>query len=332
MIAHRHVFGAGMSLALAVLLARPCSAAAQNMMVAPSSSAALPTMPMPMHDMRHGAHTATHAAAAAGAARCKTTHGMDHAAHGRSPPTGMATSLMRSGGAPPDARSPDYSDGVGYGAMPPDMHGDNALGKLWADRLEAFTGRDAQGLAWDMGAWYGTGLNKLWVRSEGERSAGKVAHGEIAAFWNHAIAPFWDARLGVRHDLGVGPERTWAAFGVAGLAPHWFDIEMTAYVGSSGRTAARLRIDYDVLFTQRLILTPDLEANVYGKDDPVRGIGSGLSDVRFGLRLRYAIRREFAPYLGVSWTRRFGHGADFTRAAGGHALDARLVAGMRFWL
>jgi copper resistance protein B len=273
------------------------------------------TSPEAMKDMDHGTMSGMH-----------TTTPQSAGAMG-----GLSMGSMQGGSAPPGARSPDYSDGVGYGSMKPHLAGSGAVGKLLIDQLEAFDGRDGNGQSWELGGWYGTDENKLWIRSEGERSAGKVQDGDAEVLWNHAIATYWGSQLGVRHDFGVGPERTWAAFGVEGLAPYWFELEATGYVGSSGRTAARLRVNYDVLFTQRLILTPELEANLYGKNDPARRIGSGLSDVQFGLRLRYEVRRQFAPYIGVVWTRRFGSTADFARADRQAIFDRQWVAGLRIW-
>lgn len=275
--------------------------------------------------------------------------GMDHGAmpgmgHGAMPKAdqgGMAgmgsmsdmnMGPMQGGSAPPDARSPDYSDGVGYGSMKGMDMADNApLGMLLIDRLEAFHGPDANGQSWEAQGWYGNDSNKLWIRTEGERSRGKLQDGDLEAFWNHSIAAFWSTQLGVRQDFGEGPNRTWAAFGVQGLAPYWFGVEATGYVGPSGRAAARLRADYDLLFTQRLILQPEAEINLYGKNDAQRRIGSGLSDVQFGLRLRYEIRRQFAPYLGVNWVRRIGTTANYARQDGQSVLDRQIVAGVRMW-
>ncbi len=267
--------------------------------------------------------------------------GMDHGAApkadqggtaGMGTMPGMTMGPMQGGNAPPNARSPDYSDGVGYGSMKGMDMADNApLGMLLIDRLEAFHSPDANGQSWEAQGWYGNDSNKLWIRTEGERSRGKLQDGDLEAFWNHGIAAFWNTQLGVRHDFGAGPRRNWAAFGVQGLAPYWFEVEVTGYVGPSGRTAARLRADYDLLFTQRLILQPELEANLYGKDDPQRRIGSGLSDVQFGLRLRYEIRRQFAPYVGVSWVRRIGTTADYARQDGQPVLDRQIVVGVRMW-
>jgi copper resistance protein B len=247
--------------------------------------------------------------------------------------SGMSTGPMQGGNAPPDARrSPDYSDGVGYGSMKGMDMADNApLGMLLIDRLEAFHGSDANGQSWEAQGWYGNDSNKLWIRTEGERSRGKLQDGDLEAFWNHNVAAFWSTQLGVRHDFGDGPQRNWAAFGVQGIAPYWFGLEATGYVGPSGRTAARLRADYELLFTQRLILQPELEANLYGKNDPERRIGNGLSDVQFGLRLRYEFRREFAPYIGVSWARRIGTTADYARQDGQSVLDRQIVVGVRMW-
>lgn len=348
----RGINAAGVPLALMILLTLPWGVAAQTAPASASSSATTPTTPMAgkpegesangkpaanattmdgMHGMNQGTMAGTHADATMGGMQNGSTQDMDHSAHAQDSMGGMSMDSMQGGSAPPGARSPDYSDGVGYGPMKADMAGDNAIGKLLIDQLEAFNGRDGNGQSWELGGWYGTDENKLWIRSEGERSAGKVQDGDIEAFWNHAIATHWGTQLGVRHDFGGGPGRTWAAFGVEGLAPYWFELEATGYVGSSGRTAARFRVDYDVLFTQRLILTPELEANFYGKDDPARGIGSGLSDIQLGLRLRYEIRREFAPYVGVNWVRRVGTTADYARADGEHALDRQFVAGVRIW-
>jgi copper resistance protein B len=246
--------------------------------------------------------------------------------------SGMSMGPMQGGKAPPGARSPDYSDGIGCGAMQGmDMVGDAPLGMLRIDQLEAFHGRGGNGQRWDVQAWYGTDESKLWLRSEGERRGGELDDGDVEALWGHDLAAYWDVLLGVRHDLARGPSRDWAAFGVQGLAPYWFDVAATAYVGASGRSAVRLRVGHDLRWTQRLILQPELEANVYGKADPQRRLGSGLSDVQFGLRLRYEIRRQLAPYIGVNWVRRVGATASYARQDHHPVLDRQIVAGVRIW-
>ena len=210
-----------------------------------------------------------------------------------------------------------------------DMHDDPLLAMFKLDQFERAHADDTYATSWEAEAWIGGDFDKLWLRTEGERESG-ATDARIEAFWDHAFASFWDWQLGVRHDFGSGsgPTRDWAAFGVQGLAPYWFEIEATAYVGEQGRTAMRLRAEYELLLTQRLILQPELEANLYGKSDPARGINNGLSDFDLGLRLRYEIRREFAPYIGVVWVRRFGDSDALTMHAGS---DTQVVAGLRVW-
>lgn len=202
---------------------------------------------------------------------------------------------------------------------------------LKLDRFERADTDDGIATAWKLSAWVGGDFDKLWLRSEGEHAHGETTKGDAEILWGHVVAAFWDTQFGVRHDFGRGPDRNWAAIGVQGLAPYWFEIEATAYVGDSGRTALRLETDYELSLTQRLILQPRLELNAYGKDDPRAGIGSGLSDAALGARLRYEIRREFAPYVGVERVHLFGGSADFARADGHDAADTRWVVGLRVW-
>jgi copper resistance protein B len=147
-----------------------------------------------------------------------------------------------------------------------------------------------------------------------------------------AISPWWDVVAGVRQDAGEARPQTWAAIGLQGLAPMWFDIEATAYVGGSGRTGFRLEADYELLVTNRAILQPTLEIDVFGKADPQRGVGAGLSTVEGGLRLRYEFRRELAPYIGVTWNRKAFGTADLARRAGERTSETRLVVGLRAWM
>lgn len=247
-------------------------------------------------------------------------------------PSDSGKMTMQGGDAPPDARDPDYSDGVSGSHMAGmGMHGDSRLGSVIIDQLEAFDGDSATGQAVSAQAWYGSDLDKIWFKADGDRSDGRLEDLRTELLWNRAIATYWGVQTGVRHDFGQGPGRTWAEVGVQGLAPYWFDIEATAYVGQSGRTAARFEAEYELLLTQRLILQPDVEANLYGKNDRARGIGSGLSDINVGLRLRYEFTRKFAPYLGISYVRKFGNTADIAREESGQVDDTQLVAGVRLW-
>ena len=210
-----------------------------------------------------------------------------------------------------------------------DMVDNRRFGKVLINQLEATRADGVTGQAWDAYAGYGTDFNRLAIRSEGDRAGGRIEAASVEALWSHACATFWDSVMGVRHDFGNRPGRNWAAFGVQGLAPYGFDIEATGYVGAGGRTAARFKAEYELLITQRLILQPEFEANLYGKPDPAWRLGSGLSDASLGLRLRYEIRREFAPYIGVVWQRVFGGTAGFRRAENQSVFDRQLVAGVR---
>jgi copper resistance protein B len=232
--------------------------------------------------------------------------------------------------APPETQVHDISYREMTRMM--EMNDAAALGKLLVDQLEWRDGGGSSGPAWQAQAWYGTDYNKLWFKTEGVRVDDATDDARAELLWDRIFSRWWSAQAGVRHDFGTGPSRDWLALGVAGLAPYFFQIEATAYVGDAGRTAARFRAEYELLFTQRLILQPELEVNAYGKEDPERQIGSGVSDLQLGLRLRYEIRREFAPYLGVAWFRRLGDTADLVRAAGQDPSVFQVVAGIRFWL
>lgn len=240
---------------------------------------------------------------------------------------------MQGGRAPPDARDPDaYANGLVNGPMPGMDMGDNATYvHMLLDRVEQFHDRRSNGQAIDAQAWVGGDIDKLWLKVDGERSNGRLGAIRKEALWNHAIAPYWGLQAGLRHDSGDGPGRTWAAFGVQGLAPYWFDLQATAYVGQRGRSALRFEAEYELLLTQRLILQPDLEVTLYGKHDPEREIGAGLSDIDAGLRLRYEVSRKFAPYVGVTWNRKFATTATYARRSGNPVQSTRVVAGLRLW-
>ena len=186
-------------------------------------------------------------------------------------------------------------------------------------------------LSWDGQGWIGRDLRKLWIKAQGERAGGNTDEVELQFLYSKAIARYWEFQVGVRHDFEPSPSRSWAAVGVQGLAPYFFETDVALFIGESGRTALRLESEYELLFTQRLILTPEIEINLYGQNDPDIGIGSGLSDIEAGLRLRYEVRREFAPYIGVNWSRLFGNTADFARTAGRDTSETQLVIGVRAW-
>lgn len=211
-----------------------------------------------------------------------------------------------------------------------DMDDTSAFGMVRFDQFEWRKVDNVDALEWDTQAWYGNDYDKVWIKTEGERLRGEVeASSEL--LWDRVFARWWNVQAGVRHDVGEGPSRTWAAFGIHGVAPYRFEVEATAYVGEQGRTALRFSGDYEGLLTQRLILQPKLEFNLYGKDDAANGIGAGVSDSEFGVRLRYEFRREVAPYVGLAWIRSYGNTADLARAAGRDTSEMQWLAGIRFW-
>ncbi len=211
------------------------------------------------------------------------------------------------------------------------LHG-TSINSFWMlDRLEVSDADPGTALGWEGMAWIGGDVQRLWLRTEGEAVSGRVEHGDVEVLYGRGVRAWWDVVAGVRHDIGEGPSRTWGAFGVQGLAPYKFEVAATAYVGQGGRTAARVEAEYDTLFTNRLILQWRAEANAYSKSDPLGGIGSGVSTLEAGLRLRYEVTRQFAPYIGIEHERAFGNTADLRRVGGHGAGDTRVVAGLRLW-
>ena len=211
------------------------------------------------------------------------------------------------------------------------MHEHILNAMLQIDQLEWQDADAGSALAWDAQGWIGGDIDRLWLRSQGERLNGKTEQAELQAFWGHAISPWWDVLGGVRQDFKPDDARTWAALGVQGQPLSDIDLQATAYLGEGGQSAVRLETEYDLLLTDQLILQPKAEFNFYAKNEPQRGIGSGLSESELGLRLRYEITPQFAPYVGVSWQRSYGKTADYAAQEGEDRSEARLVLGVRMW-
>ena len=208
---------------------------------------------------------------------------------------------------------------------------DPLLTKVLVDQFEVREADDDNPIVLEGQGWIGKDLNKLWLKVELERVDSETEEAELQALYSKALSTYWDFQVGMRHDFEPSPTRSWGVIGIQGLAPYFFEVDTALFVGESGRTALRLEAEYELLFTQRLILTPEIEVNLYGKNDEATGVGSGLSDVEFGLRLRYEIRREFAPYIGVNWIKKYGDSADFSRAAGDKVSETQFVLGVRMW-
>lgn len=201
------------------------------------------------------------------------------------------------------------------------------------DRLEYhWNDEGADTRLWDAQGWIGGDWNKFWFKTEGEQAVGgETEEAQFEALYARLIAPFWYLQAGIRYDSKPMPVRRFAALGIQGLALYWFEVDATAYVSDEGDVSANLEAEYDLLLTQRLILQPRFETNVAANEVEEAGIGEGFNDVTLGLRLRYEIKREFAPYIGVSWTRKLGDTADLAEAEGEEKKRTAIVAGVRAW-
>jgi copper resistance protein B len=211
-------------------------------------------------------------------------------------------------------------------------HGGGAAWKVMLDTAELRPHEDGDGYAWEGEAWYGGDSHRLVLKSQGEGEIdGDLHKAEIQALYSRPIGPYFDLQAGLRHDFEPGPSRTYATLGFEGVAPYWFELEGAAFLSEKGDLSARFEGAYDLRLTQRLILEPRAELNLAAQDVPELGVGSGLTDAELGLRLRYEVRREFAPYVGVDYERKFGKTADLARSAGEGVRSTRFVVGIRAW-
>lgn len=201
-----------------------------------------------------------------------------------------------------------------------------------ADRAELRVDDDGDtSYLWDVQGWYGGDIDKFWFKSEGEGEFGeKIESADVEALWSRAFAPFFDYQVGLRQDL-TGPQRTYLAAGVQGLAPYLFEVDATAYLSNEGDLTATFEGELDQRITQRLILQPRAEVELAAQDVRELGIGAGLSSIEAGLRLRYEITREFAPYIGIAQEWKIGNAAGLARTEGEDVSATRAVAGVRFW-
>lgn len=234
---------------------------------------------------------------------------------------------------------------LGSGLGSDTLHGAAPYGNpIRDDRLYAhgilnqFEGRanggDGTYFRWDGQAWAGTDYNRLWLKSEGRYNVngkGRTSDGDHEVLYSRSVSTYFDVQAGVRYDLDDGTGRTWAALGIQGLVIDFWNLEATAYASDDGHYALKTNASYDLYVTQRLVLQPQFETNWYTKEDRGRGIGAGLSDIDMGLRLRYEFSRKVAPYIGVSYQRRFGGTESLTREQGGHVNDVRFLFGLRLW-
>lgn len=268
--------------------------------------------------------------------------GMDHAQHSQGAMPGMemtGTALPAGDASPPPVPHDHYADRdfPGGEMAQPRMammkeSGGNNFGQLLLNVFEyqAHSGRD--GYRWDGEGFYGGDINRLWLKSEGEGEFGRgIDTAEVQVLYSRAIDPYFNVQAGVRQDFGRGPDRTYATVGFEGLAPGFFELEGALFLSTKGDLLGRVEGYYDQRITQRLILQPRVEVNFSAQDVPENDIGSGLVNVEPGLRLRYEISRQFAPYIGVSYLRKTGDTARLSRLAGEDVHATSFVAGVRFW-
>ena len=259
--------------------------------------------------------------------------GLQHRGHGAMP---MDHSQMNHATPPAQPlRTPlpvlsDADRRAAFAPLPGHQVHDRALnGAVIVDQLEYQHFDSSGALNWNANAWVGGDIDRLCLRSEGEREQGKTHKAELQALWGHAISPWWELVGGLRQDFKPASGQAWAAFGIQGTPLYGVELEATAYVGERQQTALRVEAAYAMLLTNRWVLEPTLEANVFGRDDARREQDTGLADSEIGLRLRYEISRGFAPYVGVSFNRLHGNRADQAREDGEDTGQTRLVAGIR---
>lgn len=304
---------------------QPMQGMDHSQMAQPAASDASSTSTPAMQGMDHSQMGHGSPASATPEAGMQSMEGMDHSQMGHGPvaPTQPRTPI-------PAVTEADRQAAIAPAHAHP-VHDNSIKSYVLLNRLEAWDADPGTGLGWEGQGWIGTDLNRVWFRSEGERTDRQTESADLEVLYGRSISTWWDVVAGVRHDFKPGASQNFAAIGVQGLAPMKFEVSATAYLGEGGQTAANVEAEYELLLTNRLILQPLVEVTAYGKNDPLRGIGSGLSTAEAGLRLRYEFTRKFAPYIGVVYERAFGNTADMRREHGESFEDTRLVIGLRTW-
>ena len=204
---------------------------------------------------------------------------------------------------------------------------------LLIDQLEYRINNGEDSFNWDLIGWVGGDYERLWVKSEGEVGI-EEAHGEaeLQLLYGKLISPFWDLQVGLRYEQLYGESgqgRGFAVLGVEGLAPYFVEVDASVFVSHQGDISAKFEAEYELLLSQRLILQPSFETHIAIQEVEKFGVGSGINDIDLGLRLRYEFSRQFAPYVGVNWNRKFGETAEFAKEEGESDDQVSGVAGFR---
>jgi copper resistance protein B len=211
-------------------------------------------------------------------------------------------------------------------------HGGGRFSKVMSNLLEHQVRPGGDGYRWDVEGWYGGDINRFVFKTEGEGAwRGGVETGEVQGLFSRAIGRYTDFQVGVRHDFEPGPSKTYATVAVETVAPYWFEVEGALFLSEDGDLRGRLEGTYDLRLTQRLVLQPQAELGFAAQDIRDIHIGAGITDAELSLRLRYEIRREFAPYVGVVFERSLGRTADLARAADERVETTSFLVGLRAW-
>ena len=190
---------------------------------------------------------------------------------------------------------------------------------------------------WDIEGWYGGDYNRLWFKSEGQKDTAFKADYDVdfQLLYGRFIQKYYDFQIGPRVETqtfrGRNVTRGLGVIGIEGLVPYNYEFESALFIAQNGAVSARLSLTKDMLLTQRLILQTRFETNAAIQRVEEFTTGSGLNNLEFGIRLRYEIRRELAPYVGISLDRSFGETATLVRQDGGNPTQIRFVAGVRMW-
>ena len=201
------------------------------------------------------------------------------------------------------------------------------------EELEHRWGDENERLAvWDGDAFVGTDELKLrWLgKGEYDTRAHQFESLENRLVLQTPVSDFFDVKAGVRLDTPKGPDRWYGVLGLVGLAQQWFEIDADLFVSETGDASARLDAEYEILLTNRLILTPSMELDIAFSDDREIGIGSGFSKIEVGMRLSYdVLDRAISPYVGFVYEQKFGQTADFARDEGEDTKAWFVVVGVR---
>jgi copper resistance protein B len=216
---------------------------------------------------------------------------------------------------------------------PPAVEDNMMFSHVLFNELEGRASTSTNELRWDGEGWIGTDMNRLWIKSEGFAGKGTVSDGDHEALYDRPIphTRYFDGQAGLRADVDSDPTRVWAAVGVEGLAPYFFNLEPTFYISDGGHMAGRINGSWDLFVTQRWVVQPQAELNFYSKDDPARQTGSGFSDIDAGIRVRYEVTRKINPYIGWAYDGKYGNSAFYARKIGEATNNSSFVFGLRVW-